>query len=290
MQQITYLDGMKAYQGIVKYLVLILWMLIWCAPLSAQEMDIMTFNIRYANPDDGEDYWEYRKDDVVDLIAHYNPVAVGIQEGLLHQVNYLQEGLSNYKMIGVGRDDGKSKGEFAAIFYDTTRLALIEHETFWLSETPYEISVGWDASMERICTYGLFEEIISGNRLFIFNAHFDHKGAIARLNSAGLILNEMESKNSIGYPVVLMGDLNCELEDPPMEVISNQLKDPLKVAHLYGPKGTWNEFDSSLIANRRIDYIFTSGLGIQKYRHVDDRRPNGRMISDHYPVLATFQF
>jgi len=220
---------MKGHQGKLKYVGLVIWMLIWHVHMSAQEIDVMTFNIRYANPDDGEDYWEYRKDDVVDLIAHYNPAAVGIQEGLLHQVNYLQEGLANYKMIGVGRDDGKSKGEYSSIFYDTIQLTLIEEETFWLSETPEKVSVGWDASMERICTYGLFEDKGSGKRLFIYNAHFDHLGALARLQSAALILNIIESKNMEDLPVVFMGDLNSEIGDPPIELISNQLTDPLKV-------------------------------------------------------------
>lgn len=268
-------------------LALFLWISMLNTQLTAQELDIMTFNIRYANQKDGADKWEFRKDDVVDLISNYNPQAFGIQEGLHKQVLFLQEHLPSYKMIGVGRDDGASKGEYSSIFYDTSRLLLLEEGTFWLSPTPEKVSVGWDAAMERICTYGLFEDKINGKKLFIYNTHFDHLGEQARINSAALILKTIAKKNINDYPVVLMGDLNSRPGEAPIELISQHLKDPIASIDLYGPTGTWNEFDTTSKMDERIDYIFIKGFEVTKYRHIDDRRTNGRMVSDHLPVLIT---
>ncbi len=125
--------------------------------LSSQTASFMTLNIRYDNPKDKPNSWPERKAEMVLLLNHYEPDIFGIQEGLEHQVKYLDSCLLEYAYIGVGRDDGKKAGEYSAIFYDSTSFKVVENSTFWLSETPEEISVGWDASMERICTYGLFQ-------------------------------------------------------------------------------------------------------------------------------------
>jgi hypothetical protein len=105
----------------------------------------MSYNIRYDNTWDVENSWRIRRNKVSQILIQYAPSIIGIQEGLLNQVQYIDSCLINYEYVGIGRDDGKEKGEFCAIYYDTTRYALLKHSTFWLSETPDTISVGWDA-------------------------------------------------------------------------------------------------------------------------------------------------
>ncbi|MEM8889234.1 MAG: endonuclease/exonuclease/phosphatase family protein, partial [Bacteroidota bacterium] len=140
----------------------------------------MTYNLRYDNPNDGENRWDLRKEFLRDQLKFFEPDVMGIQEGLKHQLDYLDGELSAYSYIGVGRDDGKEKGEYTAIFYKADKLSLIRQSTFWLSESPDEISVGWDAALERICTYALFEEKAGGAKFYVFNTHFDHRGEKAR--------------------------------------------------------------------------------------------------------------
>ena len=166
-------------------LVLSSWLIV---SVFAQSHSFMTYNIRYATERDGVNAWSNRKAFLSDQIKFYSPDVFGIQEGLLRQVSYLDSALTQYQYIGVGRDDGKEKGEFSAIFYDTEKLKVIENSTFWLSETPEKISIGWDAAMERICTYALFENLVSGQKFYVFNTHFDHIGKVAREKSADLIL------------------------------------------------------------------------------------------------------
>lgn len=255
----------------------------------AQSTLVMTYNIRYANPGDNEDRWEKRKGKVVDLIVNYQPDIFGIQEGLSHQVHYLDSLLPQYLYVGVGRDDGKQKGEYCALFYDTTRYAVLQTGTFWLSPTPKTISVGWDAALERICTFGLFEDQLAGTKLWVFNTHFDHKGKVARERSARLIVNQIK-KLIIDHlaPIVLMGDLNSLPDDVPIHKLSEWLTDASKISthKVYGPAGTFNGFDNTATMSRRIDYIFVRGLKVVRYLHIDDRRNNNHFPSDHLPVLA----
>ena len=119
----------------------------------------MTYNIRYNNPNDNENWWENRKEEVVHMIKYYHPDIFGIQEGLNDQVNYLNNSLPNYSYTGVGRDDGKEKGEYTAIFYNSDKFELINSKTYWLSNTPNKVSVGWDASMERITTLWCIQKL-----------------------------------------------------------------------------------------------------------------------------------
>jgi len=256
----------------------------------SQTLKLMTYNIRYDNPKDEINGWKYRKDKLVNQVNFYEPDIMGIQEGLVHQVKFLEDNLHDYKYIGVGRDDGKEKGEFAAIYYHTKTMVLLEHGTFWLSETPEEPSIGWDASMERICTYGQFNFKATGTKIWVFNAHYDHVGPGSRTNASKLILSKInELINSKHDCVVVMGDLNAEPGQPPIELLSNQYLDAgaCQDCVVFGPEGTYNGFDINNPLDRRIDYIFVDEekMHISKYA-VLSPLINRKFISDHFPVYV----
>ncbi|MFL2997321.1 MAG: endonuclease/exonuclease/phosphatase family protein, partial [Candidatus Neomarinimicrobiota bacterium] len=199
--------------------------------------------------------------------------------------------LEKYKYIGAGRDDGKTKGEFCAIYFDTTFYEVLEHSTFWLSETPDLVSVGWDAALERVCTYGLFVSIYSGEKFLVLNTHFDHIGTVARIKSSELILNKIKEINKNSLPVVLMGDFNSIPDSEPIKIIEQDMIDGLRISlkNLQGPQGTFNGFDLSNPISKRIDYIFTKNFQVLYYRHIDDRLENNNYISDHLPVMAVLK-
>ena len=271
------------YQRIISVFIL----LTITSSIYSQQHTIISYNIRYDNNWDIENSWEIRRSNIIQILIKYSPSIIGIQEGLLNQVQYIDSSLINYDYVGVGRDDGKEKGEFCAIYFDTTRYVLLKNSTFWLSETPDTISVGWDAALERICTYGLFKDRITKKEFWVFNTHFDHMGIIAREKSSGLILKRIKKINRQSLPVILMGDFNAIPNSPPVEEIVTELSDALQISlqKLHGPGGTFNGFNEDLPIEKRIDYIFTKNLKVLSYTHVNDRLENNRHISDHLPVM-----
>ncbi len=190
-----------------KYIKIIL--LVYGISTNAQN-NIMSYNIRYNNPNDKENWWEYRKTNIIKMIHYYQPSIIGIQEGLYKQITYLNKMLVNYKYVGVAREDGKQKGEYAAIFYDAAKFELIHTQTYWLSETPHTISKGWDAALERIATYGVFKNKTTNDTLHIFNCHYDHIGKIARKKSSELIISLIEKKRLQKKKIIVIGDFNSE--------------------------------------------------------------------------------
>ena len=252
---------------------------------------IISYNIRYDNRWDKENLWSLRKNRLSQLLMDYDPSIFGIQEGLLNQVEWIDSTLKNYNYIGVGRDDGKGKGEFCAIYFDTTQYEVKENSTFWLSNTSDQVSVGWDAALERICTYGLFKKKMSDKMIWVFNAHFDHVGKTARKKSSELILKKIKEVNTQSLPVVLMGDFNSNPDSDPIKVLKNNLQDALEISStkLKGPQGTFNGFDNTHLFDNRIDYIFVKEMKVLSYRHIDDRLSNNRHISDHLPVMISVQ-
>lgn len=257
--------------------------------LFSQTINIMSYNIRYDNVNDGVNKWDNRKNDVLGIIEKYQPEIFGLQEGLYHQLKYLDSCLTIYKFIGVGRENGKLKGEFSPIFYDTSKFSLIKTSTFWLSDHSETISVGWDAVLERICTYGLFEHKSSKKQFWVFNTHFDHIGIKAREMSAKLILNKIKSLNKNGLPVVFMGDLNSEPNSKPIKIISEKLNDGITISKnpFNGPLETFTGFSINLKENKRIDYIFVKDLNVTYYSHIDDKMKNNNFISDHLPIFIS---
>jgi endonuclease/exonuclease/phosphatase family metal-dependent hydrolase len=257
----------------------------------AQSQSAMTYNIRYASPNDGKNSWDNRKTELVDLIQYYEPKFLGIQEALHHQLQYIDSNLTNYSYGGVGRDDGGHKGEFCAIFYDSSKFELKLDFTFWLSENSDSIAKGWDAALPRICTMALFESKTNGQYIWIFNTHFDHRGKIARKESAKLILEKIKYFNTENYPVILMGDFNALPEHKPIQILSKTMSDAFTSSEKkpYGPIGTFNGFKIDEVIKHRIDYVFTTNLKVLSFRHIDDKRQNNLQVSDHLPVLIEFE-
>ena len=255
--------------------------------LKSQER-IMTLNIRFDNPSDGEDRWELRRQDLCALLMDHKPDFIGIQEALPNQVDFIDQQLKDYDFIGFGRDGKGTASESVPIFFRKGGYELIESEVFWLSETPEVPSRGWDAALNRITTYGRFLNKTSKDTIHVFNTHFDHKGKIARQSSSVLLLEKIASMGLDSEKVLVIGDLNSEPDQPPIRTLEKELKDSFSHARQkpVGPIGTFNGFDTSRIPEPRIDYIFCRNFEIIKYHALDSKRPNGRWISDHLPILV----
>lgn len=261
--------------------------------LQAQSLNIMTFNIRLNVASDSLNAWPYRKDKVASQILFHEANIVGVQEALYDQMMDLQTRLTGYKYVGGGRDDGKQKGEFSAIFYDTARLQLLQSQTFWLSEQPtIPGSKGWDAAITRIVTWAKFRDRRTKKQFYAFNTHFDHMGRIARRESAKLLLKKV--KDIAGYyPVVVTGDFNSKPDDEPIQVITDatdadHLIDSKSISATghYGPTGTFNGFQSKEVDNEPIDYIFLKNGGRVIKHATFSQSWEGRFSSDHFPVFA----
>lgn len=263
-------------------------LLLTAATASAQPIALLTYNIRYDNPADGDNAWPKRRDFLANQIRFHAPDIFGIQEGLKNQVDYLQAQLPAYTYVGVGRDDGKTAGEYSALFFRADRFRALESGTFWLSPTPDTVSKGWDAALPRICTWALLKDTASGRKFWVFNTHFDHIGQQARRESAALILEKIHQKNTAHLPVVLMGDFNSGPNSAPVRLVTQDLRD----AHIhsqepvFGPPGTFNGFRFNEPVELCIDYIFVSpDLTVRKYAVLSDSR-DCRYPSDHLPVFV----
>ena len=255
---------------------------------------IISFNVRYSSaPEiDGDNRWELRRDAAVKMVAEQKPLAMGLQEACPDQIDFLDLNLTGYKHIGVGRDDGKRAGEMMAIYYDTTRLTLLDSGTFWLSETPEKVSIGWDAACNRTCTWGHFKVNDTGFEFLYFNTHLDHLGSLARKNSIKLIVAKMTELNPDNVPVFLSGDFNSTTDDPIFDPLKASLKDAREVSAISDKIITYNGFGTVTDnPNTRkewvIDHIFFSGVNPMAFMVL-----NGNygvpFISDHYPISFKF--
>ena len=249
---------------------------------------VITYNIKYDDYANCENSWNVRKVALLDLINTLSPDILGIQEGLIHQVEFLASKMNDYKYVGVGREDANRKGEYCAIFFNEKKYKLLKNSTFWLSENPNKVSIGWDAALERICTYALLKTINGGNKIWVFNTHFDHVGNIAREESARLILEKIKMLNIQEEPVLVMGDFNALEKSKVIDILRQGLNDTMRDAAIEhkGPIGTFNNFLNNQEIIKRIDYIFSKGFQTISHQHVDKRLDNGNHISDHLPVFV----
>ena len=287
--------------------------------ITAQEMLVGTYNIRMKNDGDSlkGDCWGKRCQVICNQVNFMSPAIFGTQEVLHVQLQDLLHGLHNYDYIGVARDDGKTKGEYAAIFYDKSRIRLLDHGDFWLNETPDRPALGWDAACIRICTWGKFKDLRSGKKFYFFNLHMDHVGRVARREAARLVVSKIR-EIAEKRPVVLTGDFNVDQTDEIYRIFSESgiLSDSYTMADIrFAENGTFNAFKPQLKTSSRIDHIFVSpsmkvdayGVLTDSYWTPDPDSDNTqkasdapqeisfstytrRNPSDHYPVMVRIKW
>lgn len=260
---------------------------------AAQSLNVMSFNIRLNTASDSLNAWPYRKDKVASQILFHDVHLLGVQEALHDQMMDLQARLPQFKYTGGGRDDGREKGEYSALFYDSTRLQLLKTGMFWLSETPdIPGSKSWDAAITRMVTWARFRDRRTKKVFYAFNTHFDHVGQVARRESARIILRKVQELAG-NTPAIITGDFNARPTDEPIQVILNpneplRLKDAKAISETghYGPTGTFNAFRNKETNDEPIDYIFLRGNWKVKKHATISQTWGGRFASDHFAVMA----
>lgn len=260
--------------------------------LFSQQINVVTFNIRFNTENDGINAWPNRIEMATGLLKFHEADLFGLQEALHGQILDVQKNMPGFEWFGVGRDDGEKGGEFSPVFYNKSKFILIESGTFWLSETPEKPSKGWDAALNRVVTWGKFKSKVTGKMFYYYNTHFDHRGDEARKKSAELITKKIrEMAGNSGYPVILTGDFNLTPETEGIANIRKYLRDSreITVAPPYGPVGTFNSFDWNAPMKDRIDYVFVNEMvDVLKYAALTDSKEM-RWPSDHLPVFAKIQ-
>ncbi|MBE7173219.1 MAG: endonuclease/exonuclease/phosphatase family protein [Williamsia sp.] len=254
----------------------------------AQQLTIGTYNLRYDNKGDSSNLWVNRAPVVASLIRFHGFDVFGTQEGLLNQLEDLSAALPEYTRYGIGRDDGKDKGEHSAIFFKKDKFRLLGKGDFWLSETPDKPGPGWDAHLNRICSWVQLQELKSKKKFYFFNVHYDHQGVKARQESSKLILQKIQAIAGKA-PVVFTGDLNGGHESEWYKTLAGSafIKDVYRLApHPYANGGSFNGFGANVGRSEIIDHIFVSGaFTVQRYGILTDTY-KGKYPSDHFPVLA----
>lgn len=277
----------------MKRLLLVAILMVCAVVVSAQDLYVGTYNIRYKNKDDSikGNVWTKRCQVMCDQINFESPDVLGMQEVLVGQLHDFQRLLDNYSSIGVGRDDGKEAGEYAAIFYKNDRVKLLDSGNFWLNETPDVPKLGWDAACIRICTWGKFKDLRTKNKFYFFNLHMDHVGVVARREAAKLVVSRIKEMAQ-DAPVVLTGDFNVDQTDEIYGIFAHSgiLKDSYENARIrFAENGTFNSFKVETKTDSRIDHVFVSpSFKVEAYGlRTDSYWAKGRRnLSDHYPVFV----
>lgn len=254
-------------------------------PLTAQQLLVGSYNIRYKNANDSlnGNAWTKRCQVICDQVNFMAPDIFGAQEVLYGQLQDLQSGLDGYEAIGVGRDDGVHAGEHEVIFYKGDRIRLLDHGDFWLSETPDRPGLGWDAACVRICTWGKFAMALPDREqrrglfgrgprrekvFYYFNLHMDHVGVVARREAARLVVARIQ-EIAQGAPVILTGDFNVDQDNEIYTIFTDSglLKDSYDAARIrFAENGTFNAFNTEYFTTSRIDHVFVSpAMWVESY-------------------------
>ena len=283
----------------MKKLILFLFLIVTAASaVQSQHLNIATYNIRYQNNGDSirGNAWSKRCPVICGMARFHDFDIWGAQEVLYSQLNDLLKGLSEYSYVGVGRDDGKTQGEYAPVFYKKDKFTCLQSGHFWLSPVTDKPNKGWDAALPRICTWVRLQENGTSMIFWFFNLHFDHIGVIARKESAKLVLNKIKEMCA-DEPVILTGDFNVDQYDESYALLqtSGKLTDTYEIAKIrYAQTGTFNDFNPDQNSDSRIDHIFVSSdFDVVRYGILTDSYRDStsiRLPSDHFPVKAEINF
>ena len=253
-------------------------------------LPVMSFNVRYGTARDGDHVWEKRRDAACAMILDQRPAVFGVQEALDFQLAYFEENCPGYKCVGVGREDGIHEGEHMSVFYDTDRIELKEWGTYWLSETPFQPSLGWDAACRRTATWTLLKDKLTDREFYFVNTHLDHVGKEARRKGLLLLVERIGAMNPEGYPMILTGDMNVYPDDPCLNELRTLMSDARETAKETDNEVTWHDW-GKITHDKPIDYVFYSGfVGCDKFEAIRQPYGDAPFVSDHYPVKAILRY
>lgn len=255
------------------------------APASAQDLRVMTFNLRLPTDADGANRWALRREQVVRLLAAQQPDVIGMQELYAEQGDYLVAQLPGYAWFGEGRRGGPGD-EHVGVLYRHDRLRVLASGDFWLSDTPdVPGSITWQHLYPRLATWALFQRKVDGRRFYLFNTHLPYRDEdqVARLRGVSL-LRERIAALPADVPVVLTGDFNIGPDNPVHATLVPPLRDAwMATPERDGPAATFHGFRGR--PDRRIDWILVRGLDVGRVATLDTHE-GGRYPSDHFPVVA----
>ncbi len=249
---------------------------------------VMSYNVRYGKAKDGDNAWENRKSATPEMLKAVKPDVFGVQEALPFQEQFILETCPEYQCYGVGRDDGKDKGERMSVFYNADRFELKDHGTWWLSETPDVPSMGWGARHYRTATWMLLKDRKSGKEFYFVNTHLDHRSKEAQKNGLLLVVSKIREMNP-NVPMVLTGDFNVSPDDPTLDALDGLMLDSRTVAKKTVSDPSFNGFKKE--GGKVIDYIYFSGFSsAESFRVVNESYDGKAFISDHYPIVAELKY
>lgn len=267
----------------------------------------MSFNVRYSMDGAGEassqDNWNdpvhSRRERAIRIIRENTPDILGLQEPREHQIEDLKSALPEMAFYGVGRDDGRSAGEYAGIFYRKDRFARVDQGSFWLSATPAVAGTSFytgDGAVPRIVSWVKLQDKRSGRQFVVLNTHWEWQDAAARQQSAQLIRRQI-THLAKGLPVVLLGDFNAPEDSAELQIVRGvephaqpPLYDSYREVHSERKtdERTHNEFRGTTIGPR-IDFILHSHQSESVDAAILRTSYDGHWPSDHYPVAATLR-
>jgi len=257
-------------------------------------LTLMSFNIRYGTANDGENRWALRREMLFDVVRDAKADLVGLQEALDGQIQDLLTALPQYGVVGVGRDDGKTHGEYAAILYRRDRFHVSDAGTFWFSDTPEVVaSKSWGNTITRICTWARFVDR-DGSAFWHYNVHLDHQSQPSRERSAGLLAERIAARRSLTEPAIVTGDFNVGETNPaiarltaPQNGAAALFIDTFRAKHRDEKMaGTFTGFKYGETSGDKIDYILVPpGTEVLEAAIVRTSR-NDKYPSDHFPVVA----
>ena len=266
--------------------------------VSAFEIDALSFNIRFDTSKDGENAWPNRKEMVGQWVKSESPDVIGLQEALRHQIDDIKKIATAYSEYGVGRDDGKSRGEHCTILYLKKRFSLDKSDcgTFWFSDTPEKIaSKSWGNEIPRICTWARFIEKKTDKGFYVYNVHYDHRSQPSRLGASELIIQRISKRKRSNEPIILMGDFNASENNPAIKIFKDEPLNLVDTFRVVKPDEkmvkTFHGFRGGSYPGGKIDHVFIlpstakiSSASIVRFNK------NKRYLSDHYPVRAKLGF
>lgn len=256
---------------------------------AAEPISVMSFNIRYGTADDGDNRWTVRRAFLFDVIREQNADIIGLQEALHSQIREIAEAVPGFAVVGVGRDDGKTTGEYSAILVRKDRFNVAEAGTFWFSDSPsVPGSMSWGNRITRICTWARLIDR-DGTALWVFNVHLDHQSQPSRERSTELLRRRIDARSFPGEPVIVTGDFNVGEDNPAIRTMvgDKAFLDTFRIVYPDETRvSTFNGFKPEQVDGPKIDYVLVQpGMEVLSAAIVRTAR-GGRYPSDHFPVVA----
>ncbi len=252
---------------------------------------LISCNIRFDNPSDGQNSWPHRRGLLSGLLLGFSPDVIATQEGRFDQLKDFEALLPGFELVDQHRSWIRER-MYPSFYIKKDSFEILKSEDLWLSETPEVAgSLSFESTFPRLMTWVRVQPKGLETNLLLINTHLDHVKHETRAHQTRVLAKEIKRFWTGDCPIVIMGDFNEAPTEEVRSILEQEFSGIQDAWRLFNfvEESSHHGFKGACPGGSRIDWILVDERTRVRSCEMVKASGDGRYPTDHYPIVCTIE-